>query len=178
MLTSRKIDHAPQHPPADLYAVLMARVRAPIFYTEKGVPDTFDGRFDLLLLHLFLVMERLLQEEGGDYADFNQALFDVVFADMDQTLRERGIGDMGVPKHMRRMMTAFNGRMHAYHTAFGVGEDQDITDALRRNLFGTVNDVAPQHLQSMLDYAKTMRALLRDSPPVSVMSGDFLVAYF
>ena len=178
MLARRKDQQGYEQQPADLYSALMARVRAPHFYAEMGVPDSFDGRFDLLLLHLFLVMERLLDEPGGSYAAFNQALFDVVFADMDQTLRERGIGDMGVPKHMRRMMTAFNGRMHAYHEAFRAGDDATILDALRRNLYGTRHDIALHDLQSMLDYAKTVRALLQDMPPVSVISGDFLTAFY
>ncbi len=68
------------------------------FYTKYGVPDSFDGRFDLLLLHLFIILRQLQAHEN--YEEISQALFDCIFKNMDQTLREMGIGDMGIPKHM------------------------------------------------------------------------------
>ncbi len=98
------------------YAVVLEQARNPRFYTDFGVPDTFDGRFEVLVAHLFIIMH-VTGEQGEEARGFNQALFDAAFADMDQTLRNMGIGDMGVPKHMRRMMTGFNGRMHAYEEA-------------------------------------------------------------
>ncbi|MGB0719898.1 MAG: ubiquinol-cytochrome C chaperone family protein [Bdellovibrionales bacterium] len=122
----------------DLYLCVMAQSRAPVFYEDFGVPDTFDGRFDVLSLHLFMVMEAL-RAHGAAGADLSQALFDVCFADMDQTLREMGIGDMGIPKHMRKMMTAFNGRMHAYQTGL---EQGDLRAALARNVYGDAGDAA------------------------------------
>ena len=79
-----------------VYSKALENTRKKSFYTEYGVPDTFDGRFDLLLLHIFLVFNRMLKESAVKAEDFNQALFDETFKDMDQTLREMGIGDMGV----------------------------------------------------------------------------------
>jgi len=132
----------------DLYAQALSNTRAPAFYIDGGVPDTFDGRFDLLMLHLFLILNPLIETPENDA--IAQAVFDVTFKDMDQTLREMGIGDMGVPKHQKRMMKAFNGRMHSYKIAIEPESfaDKDIKGlgpttlegALRRNLFGTVVD--------------------------------------
>ncbi len=132
----------------DLYACALRNTRDPVFYEEYGVPDSFDGRFDLLLVHIFIIMHLHMGRE--EYEDLAQSLFDSVFKDMDQTLREMGIGDMGVPKHMKRMMKAFNGRMHSYQWAIDPDslEGQEVeglqktslVQALERNLYGTVKD--------------------------------------
>ena len=119
----------------NLYQIIADQAREPAFYTEYSVPDTIDGRYDLLLLHIFMVLHRLIKEEGAA-KDMAQALFDITFADMDQALRQVGIGDMGIPKHMRRMMKAFNGRMHAYETALKGGT---LETALERNVYGGRN---------------------------------------
>ena len=131
-----------------LYEAALLNTRDPVFYAEYGVPDSFDGRFDLLLVHIFIILHVTMDQENYDV--FSQALFDRTFQDMDQTLREMGIGDMGVPKHMKRMMKAFNGRMHNYqialkpedaalHNLEGL-EKTTLEAALKRNLYGTVCD--------------------------------------
>lgn len=134
-----------------LYAQLVAQVRRPEFYAACGVPDTFIGRFDLLLLHVFMVINRM-EAEGAAGRAFSQALFDATFANMDQGLRELGIGDMGVPKRMRKMMRAFNGRMHAYHQ--GLASDLALLDAIRRNLYGTVPGIAGDRVARMAEYVR------------------------
>lgn len=131
-----------------VYAAVLTHIRQPVFYERFGVPDSFDGRFDLLLLHVFILIEA-----SGDAA-FDQALFDATFADMDQTLREMGIGDMGVPKHMRKMMKAFNGRMHAY--ADGLEKD-DLAGALVRNLYGTVDVPDGKKVKALAAYVMKSR---------------------
>jgi cytochrome b pre-mRNA-processing protein 3 len=143
-----------------LYAAALGQTRHCMFFEKLGVPDTFDGRFDLLLLHIFLIMDALMKQGGKE--DLSQALFDVTFRDMDQTLREMGIGDMGVPKHMRRMMKAYNGRMHAYKMALepeslaGVKieglKPASLQEVLKRNLYATVPDVTAEQVQDMAAY--------------------------
>lgn len=147
----------------DLYAGALTHTRMAEFYESYGVPDSFDGRFDLLLLHIFLILHRLQGRDG--YDDLSQALFDEAFRNMDQTLREIGIGDVGIPKHMRRMMKAFNGRMHAYQMAIAPeslhGHDIEglapttLDQALRRNLYGTVSQdegFDDTHLEKMMAF--------------------------
>lgn len=150
-----------------VYSVLLKQVRKPWFYEQAGVPDSFDGRYDLLLLHVFLVVNRLV-EEGPAAREFNQALFDITFADADQTLREMGIGDMGVPKHMRRMMKAFNGRMHAYAQAL---EDDALEEALRRNLYGTLEKLDRRHIDSIKAYCLRHIDALQAQPAADIMRG-------
>lgn len=131
----------------ELYACALYNTREEVFYKRCGVPDNFDGRFDLLLLHIFIILHHIMDHD--DYEPISQALFDVMFKDMDQTLREMGIGDVGVPKHMKRMMKAFNGRMYNYQVAIApnsvIIDDVDgltvanLEEVLARNLYGGKN---------------------------------------
>src|SRR6478735_9476386 len=95
-----------------LYGTIVAQARLPCFYREYGVPDTVDGRFDLLVLHLAFVLDRLADEP--QLRELGQALFDHFCTDMDRNLREMGVGDLSVPKHMQRVGEAFYGRAQAY----------------------------------------------------------------
>lgn len=119
-----------------LYQGCVAQSRNPTFYAQYGVPDTIDGRFEMVALHCFLLMRRL-RAAGRD--DLSQKLFDVFFVTMDRTLREMGIGDLGVPKHMKRMMQGFNGRANAYEAALKSGNTDDVRVALIKNVYGTVD---------------------------------------
>src|ERR1700761_176269 len=96
-----------------LYAKAVAQARQPVFYAEREVPDTVDGRFDLLVLHVFLLLHRL-GAEGKATKSLNQGLFDLMFADMDRSLREMGVSDMSVGKRVKDMARAFYGRVDAY----------------------------------------------------------------
>ena len=97
-----------------LYGTIVAQARLPCFYREYSVPDTVNGRFDLLVLHLAIVLDRLA--ENSILRDLGQAIFDRFCEDMDHNLREMGVGDLAVPKEMQRMGAAFYGRAQAYRT--------------------------------------------------------------
>lgn len=114
-----------------LYAAVVAQARHPAFYTEGGVDDTIDGRFDMVLLHLCLVIDRL-RESDRSIAPAGQALFERFVADMDETLREIGIGDLTVPKKMKKIGEAFYGRFDAYTRA---ADAAALADAIRRNVY-------------------------------------------
>lgn len=120
---------------------VVAASRAPRLYIGAGVPDTFEGRFECLALHAFLVMRRLreLPEPAGDVA---QEFVDHLFAHLDQGLRQSGIGDLGVPKRMKKMAQGFYGRIDAYDAAMASGERAELETALRRNVTGDA-DAAP-----------------------------------
>ncbi|MDE2515572.1 MAG: ubiquinol-cytochrome C chaperone family protein [Rhodospirillales bacterium] len=118
-----------------LYAAAVAAARRPVFYTGFAVADTLDGRFDLVGLHAFLAIERLRAAEppGPDLA---QAVFDAMFADMDVTLREIGVGDLSVGKKMRTMWEAFHGRAQAYGAALRAADPvAALSEALARNVW-------------------------------------------
>ena len=132
-----------------LYQACMTESRNPVFYQDYGVPDTLDGRFDLLSLFVALVMNRL-KAEGRDGAKLSQSLFDEMFLNVELSCREMGIGDLSVPRHMKRMMAAFNGRLMAY------GE-HEVGDALRRNLFGTCESVNETHVMQMKNFIESAK---------------------
>jgi len=98
-----------------IYGMIVTQAREPLFYRDLGVADTVNGRFDLLILHLWMVLRRLRPMESGE--GLAQALFDRFCADMDANLREMGVGDLTVPKRMQAFGEAFYGRAAAYDLA-------------------------------------------------------------
>ena len=117
-----------------LYGAIVAQARASAFYADYGVPDTPAGRFDMIVLHLALFVRRLWRESAPIRA-LGQGVFDLFCRDMDHNFREMGIGDLAVPKHMRRVAEAFYGRAAAYDAAIDNGEEDELAAALARNIF-------------------------------------------
>jgi cytochrome b pre-mRNA-processing protein 3 len=116
-----------------LYGMIVAQARLPCFYQDYAVADTVNGRFDLIVLHLSLVLERLAAEPA--LQELGQGLFDRFCQDMDHNLREMGISDLKVPKEMRRMGEAFYGRAQAYRTALAASGEEALAEALARNIY-------------------------------------------
>jgi cytochrome b pre-mRNA-processing protein 3 len=106
-----------------IYGMIVAKAREPLFYKDLGVPDTVDGRFDLILLHMWMVLRRLRRGEGATARA--QALFDRFCIDMDDNLREMGVGDLTVPKRMQAFGEAFYGRAAAYDLALSEGRENE-----------------------------------------------------
>ncbi len=140
-----------RHEPHDrtigaLYGMIVAQARSTAFYAAGyGVPDTVQGRFDLIVLHLVLILRRLDRQndtgadrEGGPARNLGQRLFDLFCRDLDDNLREMGVGDLAVPREMRRFAEAFYGRQAAYHGALTAAEERELEKALARNIYGTV----------------------------------------
>lgn len=115
-----------------LYGVIVAQARQAGFYTGFAVPDTVEGRFELLVLHTFLICHRLKGQDERSRA-LSQAVFDAFLDDMDRTLREMGIGDLAVPKRMKKIGAAFYGRSAAYDAALAHA-DEALQEALARNI--------------------------------------------
>ncbi len=135
---------------AALYATIVTQARDTRFYAELGVPDTVDGRFDMVVVHAWLVFRRLREL---DQFDFSQALFDEMFADMDENLRRIGIGDMSVGKNVRRMAEALYGRMNAYDEGVA-GGDRELIEVIRRNVYGTVEEPNGAWIAAMAGYIR------------------------
>jgi len=139
-----------------LYGTIVAQARLPEFYRDYGVADTINGRFDLIILHLTMVLGRLGREPT--LAGLGQSLFDRFCRDMDDNLREMGVGDLSVPKEMRRMGEAFYGRAQAYRDALASASDEAFVEAIGRNVYGGIpsDKDAPRRL------AIYVRQALRD----------------
>jgi cytochrome b pre-mRNA-processing protein 3 len=113
----------------DLCAALDVRAREPVFFARLGVPDTIDGRFDLVVLHAWLVLERLRELQ---MKDVSQAFVNLLFVSFDESLRELGVGDIGIGHRVKKMADAFYGRLSAYGAA---AEQGAMAQALRRNVY-------------------------------------------
>jgi cytochrome b pre-mRNA-processing protein 3 len=134
-----------------LYEAIVEQARRPEFYRFCGVPDTLDGRFDMIALHGFLVLRRLKRDRERT-AELAQDLFDTLFLDMDRALRELGAGDLGVGKRVKAMARGFYGRIAAYEDGLAAGEVA-LSRALARNLFATVEPSMDQ-LAAMTAYVR------------------------
>jgi cytochrome b pre-mRNA-processing protein 3 len=106
----------------DLYGAIVARARLPVFYQSFGVPDTLEGRFVVLSLHLFAVLHRL-KDGGTEAAAMAQALADRFTADMETVLRELGVGDLAIPKRVRTLIASGAGLLQSYEIALEEGAD-------------------------------------------------------
>jgi cytochrome b pre-mRNA-processing protein 3 len=151
-----------------LYDQIVAQARQAAFYARLGVPDTVDGRFELVALHAFLVFERLGAER--DAAEFAQLVFDRMFDDFDRALREMGTGDLSVGKEVKRMAKAFYGRSDAYRRGLA-GGDGELVEALRRNLYGT-GAPAEEELRAMAAYARAAARRLAAQPLAALLAGE------
>lgn len=151
-----------------VYGAIVAAARHEKPYAEWGVPDSVDGRYDMIILHAVLVLERL--SSGNEAAQvFAQALTDEVFADMDRSLREMGVGDLSVGKKVRRMAEMFYGRAQAYRPLLQAGDQAGLAEALGRNVYaGGENAEGAGHLAA---YAVTALAHLHERPIEPILSG-------
>ncbi|NBX65814.1 MAG: ubiquinol-cytochrome C chaperone [Proteobacteria bacterium] len=141
----------PRINPEPLFEAALAASRNPVFYRDLAVPDSFDGRFDALLFHLWPVFRAI---EADDR--LSQRLYDLTFKRMELALRETGVGDLGVAKQVRAMMKAFYGRLSTYTACQSLDEWRD---ALRRNLYGTVADEAFIVPDAMIVYAQNLAGM-------------------
>lgn len=154
-----------------VYIALVSQSRQPFFYSHLGVPDTLDGRFDMILLHLFLITERLRADNTESSLLLLQHITDAFIADMDRSLREMGVGDTGVAKRVKKMADALNGRLTVYHDS--LGDVAKLSEALRRNLYGTTT-ASPEHLTQMINYITLSGVMLKSQPIDSLINGEIV----
>jgi len=134
----------------DLYGAIVAQARSPAFYRDYDVPDTMEGRFDLIVLHLVLLIERLGRDADAGRG-IGQRLFDAFCRDLDGNLREMGVGDLAVPKRMQRFGEAFYGRQAAYLGGLDSLDPKDFENALARNI---LEGEAPEQAADLARYGR------------------------
>jgi cytochrome b pre-mRNA-processing protein 3 len=151
------------------YGAIVGQARLPEFFTTLGVPDTLDGRFELICLHAFLFLRRL-KTEGAAAASLGQQIVDTMFADFDRSLREIGTGDLSVGRQVKRMAEAFYGRIHAYEDGLA-GNDEALRAALQRNVYGTAS-ATPAQLARIAAYLRRETEGLAAQPASSLLAGE------
>ncbi|MDA5194095.1 ubiquinol-cytochrome C chaperone family protein [Govanella unica] len=164
----------------DLYVAAVDQARTPDFYLTGGVADSLDGRFDLIAFHLWLLVTRLHHPAAGEEGltakahNLEEKLLEVHFDDMDQGLREMGVGDLGVGKRIKVMAQAFYGRVGAYDAAYATSEagggSDEFRAALARNVY---RDAVPSDaaLGWLTDYAIAARREMAAQPLEALMQG-------
>ena len=163
----RKPRQAPRGTIEAIYGMIVTQAREPIFYRDLGVPDTVNGRFDLLLLHLWLLLRRLRTVEGA--TELSQALFDRFCEDMDDNLREMGVGDQTVPKRMRAFGEAFYGRVQAYDQAIEGGVEA-LAAAICKNI---LNGASLDQAKRLAAYARATDADLGRTDEAALLGASF-----
>jgi cytochrome b pre-mRNA-processing protein 3 len=163
---------------AALYGAVVAQARSASFYTDYGVADTVEGRFDLIVLHLVLLLRRLGQETDLGKS-LGQDLFDEFCRDLDANLREMGVGDLAVPKRMQRFAEAFYGRQSAYGEALSRADRRDFEKALARNIYqGREGDDAArlaQYARAVIDDLDAQRDDALNRGAVAFLKPEALV---
>ncbi len=191
-------------PPAAVeatYIALVAAARNPFFYTELKVPDTLDGRFEMIVLHLFLLQHRILFTEGDlvpfprpkagvtpaasgstnglrtpiahvERETFCRFLSEAFFNDMDRSIRELGVADTGVSHRIKKMGKAYHGRLQAYTS--GLGDAQGLRAALARNLYGTVAHGDVTALDRLACVVEKMTELLSHTDIAIILQGQYV----
>lgn len=156
---------------AALFGAAMEQSRLPEFYTQWGVDDSVEGRFELLALHVYLLL-RKLKPAGGAASPLSQRLLDALFASLDRALREMGVGDLSVGRKIRAMAEAFYGRVGAYEAALSSADAGALAAALGRNVYG---DEHAAHAAGLADYMREA-AIALDAQPAGGL--DLGVAIF
>jgi len=117
------------------YHQIVQQARQPHLYEQAGIPDTKEGRFDMLVLHAILLFHRLA-EEGKEPEAYGQAVFNHMIRDLEGNLRSIGISDLAVPRHIKMLARSFYGRVKAYRDALESEDAGAVRDVIARNLLG------------------------------------------
>lgn len=137
-----------------LCAAVMKQARQPVFFSRLGVADTMDGRFDLLALHAWLVLDRLEGEPA-----LAQAMTNDLFLHFDEALRQMGTGDIGMNRRLKTLAGAFYGRLQAYRAA---ADKERLSKAILRNLYRGAEEREAE-AEAMATYALDARSHLARS---------------
>ena len=151
-----------------VYEQIVAEARQPVFYAEWNVPDTPLGRYEMLALHVFLFLHRMRGETGAA-REIAQGVTDEFFRDLEHSLRELGIGDMGVPRRMKKLAQMFYGRATAYGEGIDRADRAGLAAALKRNVRPDAQEW-PEAVQ-LADYAFAAFGRSSDVPVEAILGG-------
>lgn len=154
-----------QIPAHEAYVALVDQARKPFFYQECAVSDTLDGRFDVIVLHIFMLTQRLKNESP----EFIRAVWEVFFSDMDRSLREMGASDTGIGKRVKKMAQAFYGRIDSYEKT--VANAAEFKESLTRNLYRG-EAVEEKQISSLVSYVSRNLEHLKKQDVQQIIKGD------
>ena len=152
-----------------IYLAAVQQSRRPLLYVEYGVPDTVDGRFDMIVIHVMLIIRRL-RREGALAKDMSQLVLNLMFDDMDRNFREMGIGDISIGKHVKKTAKAFYGRAEIIEGGLDSGKE-DLSNALLETVFRSTEQVDDSNLK-LAFYLIKADEYLGVQASESLMQGD------
>ncbi|TVQ35050.1 MAG: ubiquinol-cytochrome C chaperone [Geminicoccaceae bacterium] len=152
-----------------LYARAVAQSRLPTLYTVHGIPDTHDGRLEAIQLHVILLLRRL-QRGAPEQQAVGQALFDVLFRDVDNSLREGGVGDLSVGKWIKKIARQFYARAAAVEAALETRDRATLGEVLTDNVYA--GNVAPERVAGLVDYLLDLDAQLATAATGAATGND------
>ncbi len=153
----------------EIYGAIVTQARRPAFYADLGVPDTPSGRYEMVVVHLVLVLERLRSVPAAD-ADLPRLLVEAFIADMDDSLREMGTGDLTVPKKVRLAATGLYERSVAYKAALAASDGEDLEAVLREHTYA---DADAQFAPRLARYVRAAAAALTATDARQAATGSF-----
>ncbi len=157
-----------------MYGAIVAQSRQPAFFADLEVEDSFEGRYEMLVLHVFIVLMRLRKEsEGGD--EIGQAVFDTMFADLDISLREMGVGDLSIAKRIKKLASAFYGHVGVYDEAVRAEDDAALELSLERNVFAGREGCRPA-ANRLARYVRASLSTLDDVAIAEILRGELVFA--
>lgn len=151
-----------------LYAETILAARRSLFFNEGYVPDTAEGRFEMIALTAFLVLQRLKKIEGTN--ELSQKYFDIMFDDIDSNLRELGVGDLAVGKKVKKLAESFYGRIKAYEGGLETDDNKLLTAALLRNVYRKTN-VTPEVAEKLSVYVRDEASHLNSQEDQAFLGG-------
>jgi cytochrome b pre-mRNA-processing protein 3 len=163
-------DRARHRLAAELYRDLVNQARMPMFYRDLGVPDTPEGRFEMVGLHVALVIRRL-RSAGPSGGALGQELFDLMFADIDEGLRHIGIGDLSVGKQVKRLAGNFYARLRALDEAFTGEPSAGLGPMLRTNVYHGGAAPTERQVAALVSYLVAAEETLRTQSTASLLAG-------
>lgn len=152
-----------------LYGAVVAQARSPSFYSDYGVPDTLQGRYEMIVLVLFQVLERL-REAGSAHEELSRVVLESLFTDVDDNMREIGIGDLTVPKKVKRAAAGFYERAVAYRAALA-GHDEAALAAHMQQFIDAGANVAGGGRKRLARFAMAQRRALAATDIRDVIEG-------
>lgn len=155
----------------ELYTAAVAAARDPWPFATLGVPDTLSGRFDLISLHVALLIRRLRGDADPRGALLAQAVFDAMFADMDVNLREMGVSETTVGKRVKGLWEAWHGRTRAYEAALDAGNPPALATAIARNIYRGDQPADAPGPQGLARQAVAAAAALAEQPLAALLAG-------
>jgi cytochrome b pre-mRNA-processing protein 3 len=151
-----------------VYDRIVAAARQPALYADWNVPDTPIGRYEMISLHLFLVLHQLRSEAGA--RELAQELTDRFFAELDHSIRELGVGDLSVPKRMKKFARMFYGRVASYGEAIDRGDAKLLAAALARNI--RPGEALWREAAELSRYVLTVQSALASQRLTDILAGQ------